>query len=262
MLRINQKLGHGFISSKIYFFILILLTLSYGLFFFSSLLALKKNKPFKILGILLNNYLIRSLSDFLLIIKDSPKLFYKTFIFDKINVSLIIEKPIYFIIKILAKKNKNWIPLTFYTIPKVIAATLFLGSIFFFNDFRYFFKSIFILIIPIIFNIYCFMVENLAKTNIIFFEKHLKFEQTTENLMMVNFADKTPDFPDAINVIKEKNNKKMLQWLVYNYDIYTTIYNFIKKIENIQQKFSLYENIYVSSCYFFGWLYFWYLIIF
>lgn len=262
MLRINQKLGHGFVSSKIYFFILILLTLSYCLFFFSSLLALKKNKQFKFLGVLSNNYLIKYLSNVLVIIKDSPKLFYKTFVFDKINVSIIIEKPIYFIIKFLAKKNKNWIPLTFYIMPKVIAATLFLGSIFFFNDFRYFFKGIFILIIPLIFNIYCFMVENLAKTNIIFFEKHLKFEQTTENLMMVNFADKTPDFPDAINVILEKNNKKMLQWLVYNYDIYTTIYNFIKKIENIQQKFSLYENIYVSSCYFFGWLYFWYLMIF
>lgn len=80
-------------------------------------------------------YLIFVLS----IIKDSPKVFYKVFVYDKINISLIIEKPVYFIIKILAKKNKNWIPFTFYTLPKLIAATLFLVSILFFHDFRYFF---------------------------------------------------------------------------------------------------------------------------
>lgn len=106
------------------------------------------------------------------------------------------------------------------------------------------------------------MVKDLAKNNLLFFENHLKFEKTKENLLMINFADKIPDFPDAIDVIAQKNNKKMLQWLVYNYDIYSTIYNFITKIENMQNKHMLYENIYISFCYFAGWLVFWYIMMF
>lgn len=60
---------------------------------------------------------------------------------------------------------------------------------------------------------------------------------------------------DAIDVVAEKNNKRLLKEFIDNFTIYSRIYNFVSQLEESSKKYIIYENIIIYALYFLGWFY-------
>jgi hypothetical protein len=201
-----------------------------------------------------NNVVIKYIISCLLVFKNSPKTFYKTLIYSKFNMAIIIEKPVYALAKLFAKKPKDIIYLSLSVIPRVAIATLFIISLFFFNTLLYFFTSLCLLILPLFYNIYYYITDHLCDENISYFSDHLIFKESkNKGFLKVEFAPYIPDYPDAQDIITHKNNNELLDWFAYNFDVYTNIKNFLIKLKKVEDKYKPYENLYVYSCYIIGW---------
>lgn len=80
-------------------------------------------------------------------------------------------------------------------------------------------------------------------------------EKIPPDKLYITFADVTPDFHDAVDVIVEKNNKELLKWFINNFDTYNRIYNFVTQIEESSTIYILYQNIFIYTIYFTCWCY-------
>lgn len=202
---------------------------------------------------------IKSLLELLLKIKDSPKTFYENIIYPNINMVYVIEKPIFFVIKIFAGKPKDFIYLFFKTIPRISFASLFCLTVFYVKSFIFFKTSILLLLMPIFYNIYFYIVKHFCKENLPYFIAHLKLLNTENGFLNLSLADKTPDYPDAIDLDKYRN-ENTLRWFVKNFDIYSNINSFLKKLEEVENFYKPFEDIFVYILYSIIYIYFIYVI--
>jgi hypothetical protein len=250
-------------TQEVYLLLAFCMTFLFFVFLLFTIFQLL-NKKYKLLNnTIVSNKIISLMIHKLLIIYDSPKKVYEMYVFNKINVSYIIEKPVYYLLKYFAKKYKGFFQIIFCSIPKIFTAFLFFYSIFYYNNLYYFYKYIIILLLPLFYNIYLFMIKNLAEKNLKYFIAHLKFEKctTNSNNLIINFSDIKPNFPDAVDIVAAKNDIKLLNWFVTNYDIYRNIYRFVTTLEHFSKKYSLYENLITYTFYFLGWFHILYMLI-
>lgn len=245
--------------SKFILFIFILYYI-YGLY--SAILEILNKKSANKLIVFIQKQLQDTvLLTIVVAIKESPKIFYKTVIYSYFKVVYIIERPLYTIAKKFSCKPKDILYLTFNLIPRIIVSTLFLLSIFYLKVLPYFIVSIFLLVLPLFYSCYYYIANHLCDENIPYFRDHLQFKESQEEgFLNVEFAEVIPDYPDAEDIIKHKNNKPLLQWFAMNYEIYTNLKSFLKKLQKLEDKYKLYENLYVYTCYIIGWSYILYLI--
>lgn len=204
---------------------------------------------------------IKFLLEILLQIKDSPKTFYENIIYPNINMVYVIEKPVYFILNFFVGKPKDIIYLVFKTIPRMVFAFLFFLTVFFIKSFIFIKTSILLLSIPMFYNIYFYIVKHFCKVNLPYFIDHLKLVNTENDFLNLSLADKTPNYPDAIDLDKNRTDN-VLNWFVKNFDIYSNINSFLQKLEEIENFYKPFEDIFVYSLYSIIYLYFIYVILY
>jgi hypothetical protein len=152
----------------------------------------------------------------------------------------------------------NYWYLLFYLIPRIIVVIVFLIDIIYFKQLHFFYKCLTLLIIPLISNIYLFILDNLASKNAIFIQSHLEFADNLENPDNYNVSLKNvqPTFEGAWNLKDINLENVTLLW-----EIYCNIRNFTQYITEYRNKNKPYENLVIYSTYLIGWSYYlWFII--
>ena len=243
----NTLSGKCVIILFIFFFLLIIVL---------SILKIKEiNYVFKT-SIFQNKFILFFVNIYINYIKNSPKYVYKNYIFEYFNVAILIEKPLYKIIKLFAGKKKTFIYLLSNTFPKIIIVIIFLCDVYYYQQFHLFFKSLILLAIPLCANIYRYMAEDLADLNIHFFGSHLDILTTDDpDKMAIVFKKEIPNIEGAFDIINNANDTSLLEWFAYHYDVYTNIKSFCIKLNKVEDQIKPYENLFIYSCYLIGWFY-------
>ena len=160
---------------------------------------------------LAKNPYIQLLANWFIYIIESPKKFYEYF-FQKINVVYLVEKPLLFLIK--HGKIKIYIYIIGYMLPKCILSIIFLVDICYFKELNYFYKSLPILVIPLILTGYRYIANNLAEKNLTFFCAHIIFiHNPIDKSITLNFEKEIPKIEDAIDIIKHKDKQNFFNGL-------------------------------------------------
>jgi hypothetical protein len=232
--------------------IVIFFIIIYSYFLYTTILFLLKKEA----QIFNKNVFFIRLINIIFLIKKSPQIFYTTIIFPNLPVAFFLEKPLFNILKFFVHKKKKIIYIFFKTFPRTLVSTIFLINIFYFDNKSYFVISLFFLLLPLFYNSYYYMADHLCDKNVPYFRDHLIFKKSKiKGYSDIEFADVIPNYNDAKDIITHRNNDKLLQWFIYNYDVYTNIKNFLLHLQRIEDKYKPYENLYVYSCYLIGWLY-------
>lgn len=209
----------------------------------------------KYLAIIIKNRVVLQLIE-------SPKIFYE-FLFQKINVAFFIENSFQRIFKFLHKNNKrynNILLMSIYffinTLPRIIVASIFVIEILIYRELCYFYQSLILLGMPLIFKGLLYILQDLADKNTYYITAHIfiDYDPLSSNYLQVNFRDEIPPIEDATDIVTNKNNKALLQWFIKMFQLYRDIKGLTFTFYQIKALYASYETIFISSLYLFGWL--------
>jgi|ERR1700754_329508 len=217
----------------------------------------KNNKRSKLITKLLQYPVIQKTLDYLReYISKSPVFLYEDL---TKNWDLVfIEKPAsYFTVYCYYPRL---IVIVFLELPLLIVAAAFLLSNVYFHDLTIFFKSLIILIPMLLMRVWLFSVMSYSNRrlkhlyeflNVTYIKKSREFKL---QLKPDNQLPISPEFP--LDQIKFKFNVLCAFW-----EIYSSIYTFMKDIESFRNRYDPYIQIITSTFYIIGWFYILFIII-
>src|ERR1700729_2468766 len=144
----------------------------------------------KYLAIIIKNRVVLQLIE-------SPKIFYE-FLFQKINVAFFIETIFQKIVKFLHKNNKkynNILLMSIYffinTLPRIFVASIFIIEILTYRELCYFYQSLILLGMPLIFKSLLYILQDLADKNTYYITAHIfiEYDPLSNNYLQVHFRD-------------------------------------------------------------------------
>lgn len=193
---------------------------------------------------------------------ESPKTVYKL-LYNIYNVSHILEIPFYKIshfIKNLPIKYAfilTIIHLIFHTIPKIIPALVFISEILLFGQIQYFYLSLYLYIIVTLYHALLWILADLADNNTCYITAHVNIDyiEGGHGDYTATFKDKIPDIEDATDIISRRCDQALLDWFVYNYDVYVDIKWLVYRLDLKKKKLRFYETLFISTLYLIGWSY-------
>lgn len=129
------------------------------------------------------NYFHKTLNTYII---QSPKKFYEV-IFQTINIAVILEKSFYKLSRVLKRQTLFYrkaiftvTNLIFSFLPRFIVALIFIHDILNYKELNYFYKSLFLLLIPITFKALLYILQDLADKNTYYATAHFEFKRSTE----------------------------------------------------------------------------------
>lgn len=192
-------------------------------------------------------------------ISQAPKKVYRLF-FDNVNISHILEIPFYKISHYIKELPIRFayiltvIHVIFYTLPKTIPAIIFMFEIILFGHINYFYKSLFLYVIVLIYNVLLWVLGDLADNNIYFATAHIKVKDTPEEFT-AKFREEIPPITGAVDIISRRSDERLLRWFVYIYETYLDIKWLVYRLYLEKNKFKYYERILISTLFLIGWIY-------
>lgn len=175
----------------------------------------------------------------------------------KIDLKIFIEKPLsYLVAYFYYPKIINF---TLYIVPTMLLSTIFFVDLVCFFRITYFYKILVLLLIPIIFKIILFIVDDFCNSYIFYLNHHIYFEKDDNTkLVIVKPVVVTPMIPNALNTFEIQ---KHFNWLCAQWEIYTTIKNFCNKVYEAHNNIKYYVQVYNYTLYFLGWNYYLYFVL-
>jgi len=146
------------------------------------------------------------------------------------------------------------IVICFIEIPFLIVAVVFLVSNVYFHNITIFFKSLVILIPMLLMRVWLFIVISYStrRLNHVYQFITATYINSTQQFKLElkpdNQLPTTPEFPiDRI--------KAQFPVLCNFWEIYSSIYSFMKRIESYRNQYDPYIQIFTSLCYIIGWIF-------
>ena len=144
------------------------------------------------------------------------------------------------------------IPIFMYMI-RIFICLIFLLDIFYFNTFNYFYKSLILMLIPLIIKACIFIIHDMSKKNKEYIEKEFLIIEPEEfnNGFYMNI------YPH----LEDKLNDNQIKSLKVNWVAYLANCMFTDKIYDFDYKYTKYLDIFCYTLYVSGWgylLYFWF----
>ena len=192
-------------------------------------------------------------------IMQSPKTVYKLF-YNTFNISHILEIPFYKIshfIKNLPIKYAyilTLIHIMLYLLPRIIPPIVFIIELFFFQHLVYFYKSLFLYLVVILYNILLWILADLADNNIYFSTAHIDLKHTKYDLTAV-FRKENPVIENAVDIVTRQHDGVLLKWFVYIYETYLDIKWLTYRLNLEKDKYKDYERLFINTMYLCGWCY-------
>lgn len=248
--------------------------------FFSILLYLNIRKLLLLNSkIQIQNY--KFFEKFMILIKEyfseSPAFFYRKITLNK-DYDLVLDK--------LANKityyNPKYIIICLIIVPQMIIATTLVIDVTYFNQLKYFFISLNLLILVLIIRILPFIFEVLSERRAYHLEQYLTIEKVDDGFKF-NYKKELPskqsfsllpndgqEFPRISLIVPELQVKNQIpliltsDWLIplgKSWYYYRYIYDYMIHFRYLIQKYTSYMQIYTTLCYIIGWSYYLFLIL-
>ena len=194
----------------------------------------------------------------ILYIINAPKNFYE-FLYKHIYIRPFIDKCCDYITKLEMVRFINYFLIFKYSFI-IILTTIFIHNIFFLHSLEYFYKYIWLLLIPTLFDLFIFSVSNLAKKN----QKVIE-ERIIMTLIPESISEPRVNYTVALN-LHNKNNILLKitdqiylkECLKFNGDLlltYFTTQTIIDEYYTKEKKVQPYIYVYVFGLYTIGWGY-------
>lgn len=154
-------------------------------------------------------------------------------------------------------KNKNIyniIYLCLNSLPKVLIALTFLIEIILYHQLNLFYKSLFLYLVPLLYNIIHAVIDYLCDDMTYYSTAHIIIEKL-HGEEIIKFRAEIPDIPNAMDIVKRKSDAKLLKWFLSMYDTYETIKDLTYSLTRAKQFIRTYETIVICSLYLIGWVY-------
>lgn len=206
-------------------------------FIFQSLLYLKQTRLFYFWSSCLN----------------SPKTFYDFLTkYTTIEncVAYFAEVILYKIILLFAGKSKAFFYIFFVMIPRLFVLIFFYLDIFIYKQFYYFYESLTLLLLPLIFYSLIYITKVLCQKNIAFFMLHIDYKHIDDDYVQITFKKEQPQIEDAFDI----TNITLLPYIIDLLTLYSNIQNFFIRIEEKEKEIKLYDQLFFYLAFLFGWL--------
>lgn len=198
---------------------------------------------------LLNYKPFNSLVNIINFIRNSPKQVYNYLADNYINFKTIIELPASYL-AVYACYPKTII-FFFIFLPRIFVASAFLLDVIYFHFFFLFYKTLILLLIPLITQCYIYMILFYSENNLEFVLLYITIEYHTNGL---SFILKTE--PPKIKYALTKEKMKEKQYYFINlWRICTVLKRYTELLYDAESFFRPYVLLYTSSCFLIGWLY-------
>lgn len=189
-------------------------------------------------------------------VTESPKTLFEI-LYQMFNIAILLEKPFSNLSLLLRNANRYYMVIinyVFNTIPKIIPPIIFIIEIVITQRLEYFYNSLFLIIIVLLYNILLYLLSNLADKNTIFATAHIDvicFEEEYK----IKFRSEIPDIEGAIDIRLRKQDKPLLEWFGYIYSTYADIKWLVYRLNQEKTKTKIFEIFFVTTLYLLGWLY-------
>lgn len=207
-----------------------------------------------------NSFVIRSLeylSNTLLIsyittivkeIIDSPKYIYVLLRDSLSDTYFLTLSASYLGVWLYKFKKLEMFSFSLYLLPKLIVSLVFLIDVIYYHQLNYFYKSILLLLLPIIYKVYFFTVNNITENNLSFLHLHLDYIKHTNGLIQITFKEKAPEIEGAwdFSIVSLEYAKNCV-------DICVKLKSFFDNLIEIEELYKPYVTIFTSICYIIGW---------
>lgn len=193
--------------------------------------------------LLSNKYIEYVYTNIIIPIKKGPEQLYEL-MYDYIKISFILEPIHRFFFNFNVYNYCKYIIL-FLNIWRVIFVNTFILDVFYFQEFYYLYKIIYILIIPLISNLILFMINHHAKN----------LMEYLSSFVIADYLEEEQCFTIAKNPSYEKElTNDSIRYLgdLYLNALYTA--KTFVHLKEMRKEISNYINIYVYTLYFMGWL--------
>lgn len=186
----------------------------------------------------------------------APKSFYE-YLAPNLPIRSLVETPAsYLVVWFYNDQKTKGIAILLLLLPRVIIAIIFLVEVLIYKRFDIFFKSLYLLIIPLIIECYIFICKDLAEKDIAFYDLHMeifyhKVEGIDEPQCFARFREPYPTFEGAYDLTKVKLNT-----MINVYYIYANIRNFMRTIQEKKALYSPYFSLIYCPCFIIGWSYY------
>lgn len=139
-------------------------------------------------------------------------------------------------------------------LPRIIVTFTFILDIFIFHNFNYFYKSLILLLIPVILKSFLYIVFFQTKNGKEFYEAHLNIQYAPGGVI-INIKKEAPNIENALTY----EQMKLKSEIIYdNWIICTRLLSYINSIEFQEKLFKPYVSLFVSGSFIIGWLYIFY----
>jgi len=204
-------------------------------FFESKLGYLFKNPKI----ILISRYIIKN------IIKSPENLYY--WLYSKVKLRPFVDKWGNYYVSVMTK-HITMVYVICIILPRMLTLFFFLYDIFVLQTFNYFYKSLILLIIPMIFNFFNFVIYDLATANMAFLSKYWDFK-IINNKVHIYYLQVSE--PEDIKYQESLDDDSIF----FYWDLYSKFITYSTKIRSLQAKYNhLISSIYFSL-YSFGFSY-------
>lgn len=169
----------------------------------------------------------------------------KTFVFNWYNPYIILQEIdfiVYFITMVLSKM----IPLSIFLVEVII-----------YNELNYFYKSLILLAIPLITNLFFYIIDYWARTCIDVLHRWYVFERNPDD-STVTMTKKTLTDPEDMDARAASGSGEVL---AQSWWMYQLMYNATYRFRAEKEKYKYYLNIIYYGLYFIGFLYYLYILI-
>jgi hypothetical protein len=140
------------------------------------------------------------------------------------------------------------IVLVFVCLPKIVVAIFFIIDVFYFNRFEYFYLSLYLLILPLIYRLLTYLLAKFYNTN---YPEFLNILTITEHHDAAGDVFKTFEFKD-----EDARLEYDLEDFLFNvYDPVDKLPIALNALKILKEKYTLYTNLLVYSMYSIGWGY-------
>jgi len=265
--------SYGFdeiIISKLRIFLIGIIIMSFSILLISSIMKVTKYEYKSDPDGFLNRYLEANphISDLIVTksiqimtfmdkyIMQAPKSFYE-YLAPKLPIRRLVKTPAsYLVVWFYNDQKTKGIAILLLLLPRVIIAIIFLVEVLIYKRFDIFFKSLYLLIIPLIIECYIFICKDLAEKDIAFYDLHMeifyhKVEGIDEPQCFARFREPYPTFEGAYDLTKVKLNT-----MINVYYIYANIRNFMRTIQEKKALYSPYFSLIYCPCFIIGWSYY------
>lgn len=147
-----------------------------------------------------------------------------------VNLAILLERPFYNLSGLLRNANTYYIVIINYvlnTMPKLMPPIIFIIKIVITQKLEYFYKSLFLIIITLCYNILLYLLSNLTDRNTIFATAHIDVICCEEEYKIKSWSE-IPDIEGTIHIYIQlrKRDKSLLKWFGYIYLVKQIIYRY------------------------------------